>query len=126
MDSTFKVLVDENNELVKAKKSYKTKDQEEEVNPNVARDNIVADIDMYSFEPEFVKYLKSYDEEQKQRDFDKKSFTCGVCFDDKPGRDEDVPQIGISISILSCVSVQTCKVSFEAINSKKSLLFLHT
>ena len=102
MDSTFKVLVDGNNELVKAKKSYKMKVQEEEVNPNVARDNRVDDVDMSSFEPEFVKYLKNYDEEQKQRDFDKKSFSCGVCFDDKPGRDAEAPLIGISIGI-SCV-----------------------
>ena len=42
--------------------------------------------DMSAFEPEIVRYLKDHDVEQKQRDFDKESFSCGVCFEDKLGK----------------------------------------
>ena len=41
---------------------------------------------MSTFEPDIVRFLKDHDVEQKQRDFDRESFSCGVCFEDKLGK----------------------------------------
>jgi len=80
VDSDFKVLVDDNGDLVKVTKSD---EKEGETDSSVERDRGAEE---EKYEPEIVRYLKNYDVEQKQRDFDKESFSCGVCFEDKLGR----------------------------------------
>ena len=76
------LVADDNGDLGKSDE----KGNEEEAVSSAERDRVAEEEEKSSVEPEIVVYLKNYDVEQKQRDFDKESFSCGVCFEDKLGR----------------------------------------
>ena len=82
-DSTAMAVIKEVSVEVESIEDVQEPDEEERVEKEESfqRNRLAEDV-----EEGIIKYLKNYDVEQKQRDFDKDSFSCGVCFEDKQGR----------------------------------------
>ena len=72
--------------LAVVKAVLKSEEEGKDSDPATESERGTEEEEMSTFEPEIVRYLKNHDVEQKQRDFDREPFSCGVCFEDKLGK----------------------------------------
>ncbi len=83
IDDVYQVEVDRNGELVTHKRKERREPEEHKQKSPAKEDPLESWLQRY--QPELAEYLKEFSAREEKKLFERTTYPCGVCFDDKVG-----------------------------------------